>query len=162
MATTVFPFTPSQTAPFQFRPTLDGQQYQATVLWNFAGQRWYLQIASLTGTLIAFVPVVGSLSAVQGSLTTTIGQNIATLGNQTGFVQPGWLIASGNVAAGATIWAMSGPVIYMTEPASLTGTDTGALFSFDLNLMGGYFFQTALVFRDALSQFEVYPLVPAA
>lgn len=162
MATTVFPFTPSQTAPFQFRPTLDGQQYQATVLWNFAGQRWYMQVASLTGTLIAFVPVVGSLSAVQASLTTTIGQRIATLSNRTGFVQPDWLIASANVAAGTTIRAMSGSTIYMSQAASLTGTDAGALFSFDLNLMGGYFFQTALVFRDALSQFAVYPLVPAS
>lgn len=49
--TTYFPFQPTAAAPYEFKPTLDGVQYQCTVTWNLAGQRWYLNIFDLQGNL---------------------------------------------------------------------------------------------------------------
>jgi len=52
MTTTYTAFTPSPYAPFSFKPTLDGQVYQATVSWSLFGRRWYLSVTTLSGQLI--------------------------------------------------------------------------------------------------------------
>lgn len=58
--TTVTPFVPSLLAPFQFQPTLDGQVYTVIVTWNLAGQRYYVNVYTLQGVLIASLPLIGS------------------------------------------------------------------------------------------------------
>ena len=49
-----FAFSPSTNAPFQFVPTLDGQQYLCTVVWNVFGQRWYIRLSTLQGNLVLY------------------------------------------------------------------------------------------------------------
>ena len=58
--TTIIPFEPTASAPFQFQATLDGQIYTCAVTWNLFGQRWYLGCYTLTGTLMFNRALVGS------------------------------------------------------------------------------------------------------
>lgn len=57
---TTYAFAPSVTTVFGFQPVLDGQTYNATVTWNLAGQRWYLNVYDLTGDLITSKAMVAS------------------------------------------------------------------------------------------------------
>lgn len=57
---TTFNFSPSEVAPYQFQPTLDGQVYNAVVTWNVFGQRYYLNLYDLTGALVLATAMVGS------------------------------------------------------------------------------------------------------
>jgi hypothetical protein len=88
---TIFPFTPSQSSPFQFQPTLDGTVYTVIVTWNLFGRRYYVNIYDLSGVLILCTAMVGS---PQG---------------------------------------------------------------YDVNLVGGYFTSSKMVFRQSSQQFEVSP-----
>jgi len=58
--TTLFPFTPSATQAFTFQPSLDGQIYTATIMWNLADQRWYLGLTDLSGNSVVWIAVIGS------------------------------------------------------------------------------------------------------
>ena len=71
MTTTLF--QPTANAPFQFQATLadptsvvdasvQGPTYNCTVLWNTAGQRWYLYIADQNGTQVLNKPLIASPS----------------------------------------------------------------------------------------------------
>lgn len=51
MATNI-PFIPPQNAPFTFTPTLGGTRFSGVVTWNVYGRRWYLNLYTLTGTLV--------------------------------------------------------------------------------------------------------------
>lgn len=68
-AVSVITFQPSATAPFEFQPTFDGQQYTCYVKWNVAGQRYYVECYSLTGVLIFNVPLIGSPNGYDISMT---------------------------------------------------------------------------------------------
>jgi len=73
----VYDFQPSSKAPFQFQPTLDGSVYTVIVTWNLAGQRYYVNVYSLDGTLIVAIPMIGSplgydISLVAGYFTSTL------------------------------------------------------------------------------------------
>jgi len=62
---TVTPFSPTATEPFQFQAALtDGvlgtATYNCVVLWNTFGQRWYIQVADQSGNLIVNAPMVAS------------------------------------------------------------------------------------------------------
>lgn len=66
---TIVRFQPTSSAPFQFQPTLDGQVYTAIVTWGLFGQRWYLNIYSLSGDRILSIPLVVSPPDYDISLT---------------------------------------------------------------------------------------------
>jgi hypothetical protein len=57
---TVIDFTPSNAGPFTFQPTFDGTAYTCIVLWNLAGQRYYVECYSLANDLIFNIPLIGS------------------------------------------------------------------------------------------------------
>lgn len=74
---TIIPFAPSRLAAFQFSPTLDGETYTAIVTWNLFGQRYYINIYALDGTLIVCFPLIGSplgydISLVAGYFASTL------------------------------------------------------------------------------------------
>lgn len=50
--TQLYDFQPSTTAPFQFRPTLDGALYLATITWNLYGQRYYMLLTDQSGAVV--------------------------------------------------------------------------------------------------------------
>lgn len=69
MAATIYPFTPSVASVFSFQPTLDGNVYLVQVKWNLFGQRYYVWIWTLGGTLVVSLPLVGSPNGYDISLT---------------------------------------------------------------------------------------------
>lgn len=162
--TTFFNFTPSTQQNFQFQPTLDGQQYNAIVTWNFAAQRFYINLYALDGTLVFSVPVIGS----------DTGRNIQSATWDNGFVA---IMTDGphGYVLGATIDAtFSGTVpdayngnvrAFVTRrdqlqyPLSLDpglATQLGQVI-YNVNMAGPYFSTSSLVYRPSNRQFEVSP-----
>jgi hypothetical protein len=161
--TTFFPFTPTGVAPFSFKPTLDGQEYQAVVTWSLFGQRYYISIYTLNQVLIVYLPVVGCPTGMQiENLSWDVDTSLvtATTLNPHGFNLAETIELT---IAGATPTAYNGlfPCL-ITGPNEFTYTlaaDPGQAtvfgsVSYLINLMGGYFNST-LVFRN--NQFEVSP-----
>jgi len=58
--TTYVNFYQPSNAPFQFQATLDGVSYTCTVPWNLFGQRYYLTVSTLDGTVVVNLPLIGS------------------------------------------------------------------------------------------------------
>jgi hypothetical protein len=160
---TTIPFTPSQTAPFTFQPTLDGDTYNCVVTWNLYRKGYYLNVYDLNANLIVCEALVGSpdgvaiesLSWANGIVTgIAAAPHGLTLGTVTG------------VIAGASPTAYNGTfplyvidtVTFSYPLASDPGTPTamGAV-SYNVNLVGAYFTTSSLVFRQSLQQFEINP-----
>jgi hypothetical protein len=161
--TTLFNFTPSAIAAFQFQPTLDGQVYNATVVWSLFGRRFYLNLTDLSGNLIVYEALTGSNTGVnistlswnqgQVTLTTSVshGYNIGSVVNLT---VSGCAPSSYNGAFRCQITGLNTMTYFLaTDPGIATGF--GAL-TYDVSLVSGYFAST-LVFRQPNAQFEVSP-----
>lgn len=58
--TVFYQFAPSDQAPFQFQPVLDGNGYLAVVTWNVFGQRWYVNLYDGSGNRVVTIPMIGS------------------------------------------------------------------------------------------------------
>lgn len=68
--TDVVPFVPTiSNPPFQFQATLDDVTYVVQVRWNITGQRWYVFVYDQTNTLVVTLPLIGSPSDDDISLT---------------------------------------------------------------------------------------------
>jgi hypothetical protein len=163
--TTYFPFTPSAAQAFNFQPTLDGQEYNVTVVWSLFGQRYYVTCTTLTGALIFHVPLIGS----------SVGNNI----------QAASWDASSNTATITTVLPHGfkvGRIINLTivdmHPDTYNGaqiccainrtqltfpitSDPGTVstlgsIQYNINLAAGYFAST-LVYRTTNDTFEVSP-----
>lgn len=164
MSITYFPFTPVPNTNFVFQPTLDGEVYNVVVTWNFAAQRYYINIYSLDGTLIVSRAMVGSpigtnlsaLSWANGTVTATMSAPIPyRIGSSVQYT-----------VVGSVPDAYNGQVVgYVTSPTTFTyplAADPGVAtvlgnVSQNINLIFGYFQTSSLVYRTATSQFEVSP-----
>ena len=163
MSITYFPFTPVPNSNFVFQPTLDGDVYNCVVTWNFAAQRYYLNIYNLDGTLIVSRAMVGSplginlsaLSWANGIVTATMNEPIIyRIGSSVQYT-----------VAGSIPDAYNGAVIgYVTSETTFTyplAADPGAATTLgnaaqNISLTAGYFSST-LIYRIANQQFEVSP-----
>lgn len=163
--TTFIPFTPSNASapPFSFQPVLDGTTYQGSVTWNYFGQRWYLTISDLTGNIIFTLPIVESPVAVP----------IETLSWDNGLVTAVLSIPHSEPLGALIDQTISNCVpddynqadveVQIVSPNSFTyplTSDPGSATqlggsSHDINIAGGYFQTSTLVFRN--NQFEVNP-----
>ena len=162
--TTYFAFQPTAQQSFSFQPTLDGATYNVTVPWNFAAQRWYLQIQDLNGNLIVYRPLIGSPPTTQlTSLSWASGVVTALAPARLGY-RLGQAVTL--TISGASPDALNGVFpCTVTGPASFTYTladDPGQIlasgsWSSDINLAGGFFKTSALVFRASTQTFEVTP-----
>lgn len=168
--TTTFQFSPSQQAPFQFQPTLDGATYNAIVTWNLFGQRYYVSLYTLDGTLVFNLPLIGSEGAVNlASLSWKLGVATATLdtatpGINTRRYKTGSLVNL--TVSGVLPDAYNGSVQASVQSGNsfsypMPGSDPGSavqlgVFSYDISLTAGYFDST-LVFRKFNNVFEVNP-----
>lgn len=78
------PFQPATSLPpFQFQATLDGAIYTVQTKWNVTGQRWYVYIYDQSANLIVTLPMIGSptnydISLTDGYFTTTLVFRVAT------------------------------------------------------------------------------------
>jgi hypothetical protein len=161
--TTFFNFTPSITAAYQFQPTLDGQVYNATILWSVFGQRYYLRLADLSGNVIVHEALAGSdtginvssLSWSQGQVTlTTIAPHNYNIGEIIYLTVSG---CSPDAYNGRFACNITGPDTLTYSLATDPGVAVGfGALSYDVSLVSGYFDST-LVFRQPNMQFEVSP-----
>jgi len=69
MSQQIIPFEPDSNTNFQFQATLDGQEYNCICTFNAYGQRYYINVYDLFGTLIFSRPVIASPSFYNVSLT---------------------------------------------------------------------------------------------
>ncbi len=162
MATQVTSFTPSSQAAFAFQPTLDQQSYNAVVPTNLFGQRFYLSLTKPNGAPLVNLPLVGSpIGITIQALTWAHG--IVTATTQ---VPHGYRIGSRiNLTMTGCVPAVFNGSIQMlvTGPQTLTWlipTDPGlatvlGVVSYDINLVGGYFTSSKLVYRIPSQNFEV-------
>jgi len=79
---TTFNYNPTSESVFQFQPTLDNNVYNVIVNYNIFGQRFYVNIYDLSGTLILCMPFIGSplnydISLTAGYFTSTMIYRIA-------------------------------------------------------------------------------------
>ena len=168
--TTYVPFAPSAVQAFSFQATLDGQQYNVVITWNLFGQRWYVNVYALDGTLIVARAMTGSATGVQlAGLTWSNGEVEATTQEPHGYAvgQSIALTVSGAVPSGYNglfQCLITGPSTFSYPLASYPGAATafGAV-SYDVNLVGGVpnengnYFASTLVFRQDSNQFEISP-----
>lgn len=57
---TVVPFRPSLLTPFTFQAVTAAATYTVIITWSLAGQRWYFNLFTLSGVLVASMAMVGS------------------------------------------------------------------------------------------------------
>lgn len=161
-----YAFQPSPVTAFQFQPTLDGNQYNIIVTWNLFGKRYYFNIFALDGTLIVTLPLISSAS---GFSLSTLSWNIEEQEVTAVAAEPlpyevGTIVnlsvsgCSPTGYNGAFSCFITGPQTF-TYPLTV---NPGALsvpgaVSYDINLIGGYFDTSTLVYREATQQFEVGP-----
>lgn len=58
--TTNFLPNPDLSPPFTFSASLDGASYTVHVVWNVAGQRYYVQLIDSSGDILITHPMIGS------------------------------------------------------------------------------------------------------
>ncbi len=161
---TVFPFNPTGQAAFVFSPTLDGQQYQGIVTSSFFGQRYYLNLYSLSNELVVALALVGSPGSIAlQTLAWSGGRASARTAIRHGY-KTGRIVTLtvANVTPdgynGTFQCLITGPSTFSYALASNPGT-VSALGSvaYNINLVGAFFETSSLVYRVAAQQFEVAP-----
>ena len=165
--TTFIDFTPSATAPFQFKPTLDGAPYLVIVTWGLSGQRWYINLYDHDGARVFTLPLIGSSIALKTS--SLVWDDVAGLVIVTTELPHGIPIGLTTqlTISGASPSAYNGILtLFSTGPDTLSypqTTNPGTSSAYkqgnigrDINIAGGYFTST-LVFRQATQQFEISP-----
>ena len=158
--TTYVDFQPSQTTPFQFQATLDGEHYVVTVPWNIMGERYYVSVSDLNNNVIVYRSVASSTAVSQAALSWANGTATASLSSPHN-VPLGSVaritVANTGSAYDGTYLALAVDATDFTYPLpSNPGPASGGV-SQDVNLVGGYFTTSSLVFRDNTQQFEVSP-----
>lgn len=160
--TTYYPFTPSQAAVFSFQPTLDGNQYNATVQWNLYGQRYYLNLTQLDGTPVVFIPMIesppslalASLGWANGTVTAVTQQPHGyQIGSTVALAIENCTPSGYNGAVEAYVYddtTLTYPLIADPGMATMLG-----VADWTVNMVAGYFATSSLVYRNG--QFEVSP-----
>ena len=165
--TTYFQFQPPANAPFAFQPTLDGNQYNATVTWLFWAQRWYVNLFDQFGNRVlsramAESPPLQAISSVAWSDATgaglvTVVPTVPTV-YKPGSLAPLYFYQNAPAAFnGFQLCAVVNPSV-LTYPLASDPGQASALGAFgqDLSLTSGYFAST-LVWRPSSGNIEVTP-----
>ncbi len=166
MTTFVSFLYPPRNTTFKFQPTLDGVQYAATIIWNLFAQRYYMQLLDMSGNLICNTPVRGTedeLPLASASwddasqlvtLTTQSPHNIMTGGCAK------LTVSNMNPETYNGLWSMYSltpdtlQYPMTTDPGDAVSLGTVCLY---VNLVGGYFQTSSLIYRTSSSNFEINP-----
>lgn len=161
---TTYPFTPSTLSNFQFGPTLDGSQYNAVVVWNVFGQRYYLNVYSLEGALVCSLPMVGSPEAIPlASLDWANGIVVAQTSAPHGFTVGSKVTVT---IAGCAPTTYNGLIealvlnttLFQYDVASNPGSvATLGTVAYQINLVGAFFDSSILIYNPQANQIEVNP-----
>ena len=160
--TTYTPFTPSQTAPFSFRPVLDGNVYLARTPFLHYGQRYYLNLTRLDGTPVVYRPLTESpptlpLASIAWANNTVTAVTATPHGYALGIVVPLLISGCAPAAYNGNVQANVVDAQTLTWPLNANpGTATAVgMADWSVNLIAGYFNTSTMVFRN--QQFEVGP-----
>ena len=126
--TTIVQFNPQPTSVFRFSPVLDGITYSATVTWNVYGQRYYLNIYTVDGTLKLSIPLIGSpdsgfVESVQETVTTVV-----FVANTINGAFRAYPITAVNVDQLIINMSLSGTGVQSQSLLSSTGTDGNGFY----------------------------------
>lgn len=159
MASVFVQFVPSNTQVFQFSPTLNGVVYQASVTYNLAGGRYYINIYDTAGDHILTRAVSSSGPRYQAAFTWANGFATATttqphnipVGDSANlrFSETGTGF-DGNYQALATTGVT---LLYTIPNPEQTTSPTGTVMQ-PLNLVGGVVVGAWLLFHYDSLQFE--------
>lgn len=160
MSATFVNFSPSTLAAFNFQATLAGTIYNVIVTWNIFGQRYYVNVYDLSGTLIVCRALCSSGESFQGVFTWADGIATATLAGAhyvpIGGVADVWVSKTATGFDGGWQALSTGPntLTYelSTNPNS-TDNVTGQV-NFALNLVEGSGIDGWLLFHYDTQQFE--------
>ena len=161
---TTYIFAPTIQTPYSFKPTLDGQSYQAVVTWSLMGKRYYFNLFTLDGERVVTLPLIGSkggyeietVSWYHGFVTlTTVNPHGFLVGATSDLVVAGMVPLEYNGSVRAFVTGLD-TIQYplSVDPGDIT---TYGYVSYDINLVAGYFDTSKIVFRQANNQFEVTP-----
>jgi hypothetical protein len=156
--TTYVDFVPSTTAAFQFQATFDGAPYNVVVTWNEFGQRYFINVYDLGGTLILARAISASSTKLQATFTWSFG-TVTAVTDGAHNVPVGAIAnmtaSDTGIGYDGTYQALATDVDVFTYSLAVNPgqTSTGNL-SQDVNLLAGYFTTSTLVFRTATQQFE--------
>ena len=161
---TIFPYAPTGQAPVTFSPILDGQTYSAIITSSFYGQRPYLNLYDLSNNLIVSEAVTGSPNPIPiQSMSWANGLALTETVNPHGFKVGAVLtltIADTVPTAynGTVLCLVTSPTTFSYSLSANPGltTSVGSVAQ-NLNLVGGYFTTSSLVFRTQAGQFETNP-----
>jgi hypothetical protein len=153
--TTVINFTPTATANFQFQATLDGQVYQVTITWNIFGCRYYVNIYTLSGVLVASVPLIGTplgydLSSITSAnniaVATTSTPHTYTVGSVVPLVISG--VTPANYNGSFLCNVLSNTQFSYSLPTELPQATQLGQVIYNLSLTAGYFSSTMVYSPD--------------
>jgi hypothetical protein len=149
--------------PFNFQPNFDGNQYNISVPWCLFGQRYYVQCETLSGSIIFYLPLVSSGSAIYISnvnwLSNTVTITTSTnhgfkVGSIVNITIKNTIPLSYNGTYKCTIINNNQFTYYLQSyPGTLI---TSGIASYDVSMTAGYFNST-LIYRAKNMQFEVSP-----
>lgn len=159
-----YPFVENLAQNFTFNPTLDGNNYVATITWNVAGQRYYLNLVDVSGNLVICAAVVSSADPASiASLSWDSGVVTATTTEPHGLVL-GSLVAlrvSGSNPDGyngVQDCTPTGPSTFTYELSANPGDAVQAgSFGTVIDLCQGLFSASRLVYYAAANAFEAFP-----
>lgn len=164
MPTTYYTFSPQPTGvPFQFQPTLDGLTYGAAVQWNQFGKRWYLALSTIDGqpifnqALVASQPAIAIQSITWDNGWATVRcvfPHTFKIGDTNILTVRDCLPNGYNGTYLMQAFDLN-TLIYALPIPPGDATALGRV-TYDINLAGGYFRQSMLVYRQGTQQFEVY------
>ena len=164
--TTYTTFQPSPTGAVSFQATLDGAIYTITVTWNLFGQRYYVNCYDLSQDLIFALPLVGSgtgfvLSSLacddQGNVDAVSATPLSWNVGQTVRLTVSGTTPSGYSGTYPCLITGASSFTYVIPTGGLANAQAPGNASFDVNLAGGYFTTSTLVYRTADQRFEVSP-----
>lgn len=145
---------------------MNGTQYAITVLWNVYGQRYYVQVADLSGNVLLYQPLISSgpqlsstfewCSPGTAMITTSSAHNVPIGSVANVYVSHTDSDFDGEYAALSTgPTTMSYPL--QANPLSTTGQPVNGTLSFNNNLVEQVIGGAYLLFRGATQTFEYGP-----
>lgn len=161
--TTYYQFSPSRVTAPTFTPTLDGNQYIITVVWNISARRYYVIGQTMDGQLIFAVPLVESIPSIPISEAIWDRQNARAVVTTTYphpfvigapvIISVSSMTPSGYNGSGFALPLSNTEICYpvATDPGEVTVV---GVVDYLINMVKPYF-QSTLVYRNGM--FEVSP-----
>lgn len=154
-------FTPSSQAPPQFQAQLGSQPYIVTMLWNIAGQRYYVRVTDLSNNVVVMRPLTGSGPVFQATFTWDDDTGIAVLNAPhnvpIGQLAKVWISQTGTEFDAGWLALSTGPqtlTIDELTPLDTSSTISGAVTVQPLNLVEGYIDDAYLIYHEETQNFE--------